>query len=233
MFEFAHLDEIIDRDPTERLKSVKVQRQPPDPYTVAEAEAIISSMRKVWGEFDANYVEFAFFAGARPSELIALRWSDVDLNKGTIRIDKARVMGHDKDTTKTAVVRDVELCPRAIAVLNRQRALTGLKGEHVFGHDTGESYHDLQAPWKRWVFAHKKLSIRYRPPYQVRHTSVTWNLMIGKNLLWIAQNHGHSPAVMLKVYAKWLSGSTDKDVAKISAAMGFATSLPLAELNKA
>ena len=57
--------------------------------------------------------------------------------------------------------------------------------------------------------------------------------MIGKNLLWIAQNHGHSPAVMLKVYAKWLSGSTDKDVAKISAAMGFATSLPLAELNKA
>ena len=74
MFEFAHLDEIIDRDPIERLKSVKVQRQPPDPYTVAEAEAVIRSMRKVRGEFDANYVEFGFFAGARPSELIALRW---------------------------------------------------------------------------------------------------------------------------------------------------------------
>ena len=58
----------------------------------------------------------------------------------------------------------------------------------------------------------------------MRHTSVTWNLMIGKNLLWVAQNHGHSATVMLKVYAKWLKGSTDKDVAKISVAMGFATS---------
>jgi integrase len=83
-------------------------------------------------------------------------------------------------------------------------------------------------PWKRWVFAHKKLGIRYREPYHMRHTSVTWNLMIGENLLWVAQNHGHSDAVMLKVYARWLAGSTDKDVAKISAAMGFATSLPLA-----
>jgi pimeloyl-ACP methyl ester carboxylesterase len=67
-----------------------------------------------------------------------LRWSDVDWKGGTIRVSKPRVMGHDKDTTKTAVVRDVELCPRAITVLKRQRALTGLRGEHVFGHDTGE-----------------------------------------------------------------------------------------------
>jgi hypothetical protein len=57
----------------------------------------------------------------------------------------------------------------------------------------------------------------------MRHTSVTWNLMIGKNLLCVAQNHGHSPAVMLKVYAKWLTGSTNKDVAKIEAAMGLAS----------
>ena len=64
------------------------------------------------------------------------------------------------------------------------------------GHDSGEPYHDLQIPWKRWVFAHKKLSIRYREPYQMRHTSVTWNLMVGMNLLLVAQNHGHSPAVM-------------------------------------
>jgi hypothetical protein len=48
-----------------------------------------------------------------------------------------------------------ELCPRAVAVLKRQFGLTGLKGEHVFGHDTGEPYHDLQIPWKRWVFAHR------------------------------------------------------------------------------
>jgi len=228
VFNFAVADKIIHESPAEQLKSLKVQKQPPDPYALTEAEAVIAGMRSFWGDHDANYVEFGFFVGARPSELIALQWSDVDFNKGIIRIDKARVMGHDKDTTKTAVVRDVELCPRAVTVLKRQRALTGLKGEHVFGHDTGESYHDLQLPWKRWVFVHKKLGIHYRELYQMRHTSVTWNLMIGKNLLWVAQNHRHSAAVMLKTYAKWLTGSTEKDVEKIRAAMGFATNLPLA-----
>ena len=126
-----------------------------------------------------------------------------------------------------------ESCPRAVPVLKRQLALTGLKGEHVFGHDSGEPYHDLQISWKRWVFAHKKLKIRYREPYQMRHTSVTWNLMIGKNLLWVAQNHGHSAAVMLKAYAKWLTGSTDKYVAKIRTAMGLASNWPVADSKNA
>ena len=73
-------------------------------------------------------------------------------------------------------------------------------------------------------FANKKLGSRYRESDQMRHASVTWNLMIGKNLLWLTQNHGHSAAVMLKAHAKWLKGSAEKDVAKISGAMGFATS---------
>ncbi|MGP1609411.1 MAG: hypothetical protein ACTS5G_01800, partial [Burkholderiales bacterium] len=80
---------------------------------------------------DANYVEFGFFTGVRPSELIALLWRDVTL-AGSVRIERARVMAHDKGKTKTAVVRDIELCLRALAVIKRQRALTGLlKHERV------------------------------------------------------------------------------------------------------
>lgn len=44
--------------------------------------------------------------------------------------------------------------------------------------------------------------------------------MIGKSLLWIAQNHSHSAAVMLKAYAKWLRDWTAKDAAEISGANG-------------
>jgi integrase len=200
---------------------------------VAEAEAIIEGVRKDWGEHDANYVEFGFFSGARPSELIALLWPDADRQSGYVRISKARVMGRDKKKTKTAVVRDVELNPRALAVLKRQRALTGLlEHERIFTRDSSEPWNDLQLQWQHWRFTHKRLGIRYREPYQMRHTSVTWNLMIGKNLLWVAQQHGHSPAVMLKTYAKWLAGSTEKDIEAIRAAMGFATRLPLGKRGK-
>ena len=228
VFSFAYADEIIERDPTERLKSLRVQRTPPDPYMVAEAEAIIATMLKTSGKYAANYVEFGFFSGCRPSELIALLWDSVDLPGGTVRIDKARVMGKDKDRTKTAVARDIELCPRALGVLRRQRELTGLRGKHVFTEDDGQPFHDLQLPWKRWRQAHKRFGTRYREPYQMRHTSVSWNLMIGKNLLWVAEQHGHSAAVMLKTYAKWLKGATEKDLDAIRGAMGFATHLPLA-----
>jgi len=227
VFDFAYADLGDKRNPAEKLKSLKVQRPVPDPYTVAEAESIIAGIREHWGEHDANYVEFGFFSGARPSELIALLWPDVTL-AGSVRIERARVMAQDKDKTKTAVLRDVELCPRALAVIKRQRALTGLlKHEVIFARDDGEPYNDIQLQWRRWRFTHKKLGIRYREPYQMRHTSVTWNLMIGKNLLWVAQQHGHSAAVMLKTYARWLAGSTEKDVEAIRLAMGFATSLPL------
>lgn len=222
VFDFYYADIENKSNPAEKLKSLRVQRQPPDPYSVAEAEQVIAGLREDWGDGDANYFEFGYFTGVRPSEEIALLWSDVDLRAGCVRISKARVMAHDKGTTKTAVIRDLELCPRALAVLTRQRVLTGLAGKQVFG-----PYHDLQIPWKRWAFTHKRLTIRYREPYQVRHTSVTWNLMIGKNLLWVALQHGHSAAVMLKTYAKWIAGSTDEDVQEIKNAMGFGTNLAL------
>lgn len=223
VFEYAFDSELVPGNPAARLKSLKVQLRKPDPFRVEEAVAIINGIRKDWGEHDANYVEFGFFAGTRPSELISILWPDVDLRSGTVKISKARVMARDKDTTKTAVERDVELCPRAAQVLKRQRRLTQLRGAHVFTREDGTPFHDLQVPWKRWKATLTRLGIRYREPYQMRHTSVTWNLMIGGNILQVAANHGHSAQVMLKTYAKWLKGAKETDIRKIRAAMGYAS----------
>lgn len=216
VFAFAVEDRIIQTSPAEKLKSLKIQTEPPDPYTLKEAEALIAGALEHYSEEDANYFEFSCFAGTRPSETIALMWPDIDFNNGHARIDKARVMARDKERTKTGTARDVELNPRALEILGRQKDFTFLKGEQVFG-----PYHDLQVQQRHWAWLHKKLGIRYRVPYQLRHTSVTWNLMIGKNLLWVAQNHGHSVSVMLKVYAKWLRGTTDAEVNAIRKAMGY------------
>lgn len=238
VFEFGYDDHPTLDNPAERLKSLRVQKPKPDPFTLKEAEAIIAGVRKDWGTDDADYVEFQFFAGARPSETIMANWPRYDHAKGVLRISEARVMGQDKNTTKTSTERDVELNPRARKILIRRlkiykaHALAApierpITHERIFTIEGGAEYHDLQRPWKRWAFTLKRLGIRYREPYQARHTSVTWNLMIGKNLLWVAENHGHSAAVMLKTYAKWLKGSTPHEVAAIEHAMGFATNMPL------
>jgi integrase len=230
VFAFAIADKIISTSPAESLKSLKVQKTPPDPYTIAEAEQVIEGLRDDWGDWDANYFEYAFFSGLRPSEIIALQWADIDRQKGVTSVNKARVMGRNKDRTKTAVARLVENNPRAMEVLRRQWELTGLKGEHVFCKEDGRPYHDLQVQWKRWQFTHRRLGIRYREPYQTRHSSVSWNLMAGKNFMWVAKQHGHSYAVMLGTYATWLDGTTDAEISAIQRAMEFGPSMALVKL---
>jgi hypothetical protein len=43
--------------------------------------------------------------------------------------------------------------------------------------------------------------------------------MLGKNLLWVAKQHGHSVEVMLRMYAAWLGGATESDIRAIKQAM--------------
>ena len=43
--------------------------------------------------------------------------------------------------------------------------------------------------------------------------------MLGKNLLWVAKQHGHSVEVMLRMYAAWLEGATEADIHAIKQAM--------------
>ena len=144
------------------VRHVRYQRQQtpfPDPFTRDEVETIIEYMTERYPDGVANYVEFKFFSGLRPSETTALRWDDVDLEHDRIHVHRAIVRGLEKNTTKTSTARHVLLNSRARAALMRQRALTQLAGDFVFldpryGKPWTEerafrrSYWDQ--PWKRW-----------------------------------------------------------------------------------
>ena len=45
--------------------------------------------------------------------------------------------------------------------------------------------------------------------------------MLGKNPLWVADQHGHRIATMLSVYAAWIQGARECDIAAIRRAMGY------------
>jgi hypothetical protein len=49
--------------------------------------------------------------------------------------------------------------------------------------------------------------------------------MIGKNPLWVAKQHGHSIATMLRTYAAWADGTAEVDVEAIKRSMN-ATEAP-------
>jgi hypothetical protein len=61
---------------------------------------------------------------------------------------------------------------------------------------------------------------RYREPYNARNSSVSWNPMIGINLLKVAKHHVYSVQTMLENYAAWLDGTTKSDLKAVEQAMG-------------
>jgi hypothetical protein len=70
------------------------------------------------------------------------------------------------------------------------------------------------------------MKVRYREPYNARHSSVSWNLMVGKNPLWVAKQHGHSVQTMFEVYAAWTEGAKEADVEAIRQAMQSSPRMP-------
>jgi integrase len=124
-FEFGFRDHPQYHNPASKLKCIRMRKRDRviDPFRIDEAERLIRAIRQDWGEAQANYDEFRFFTGLRPSEEIALLTCDHDPVNGTLRISKARVSGIDKNCTKTGVDRLVTLCPRAVDVLSRQLTL--------------------------------------------------------------------------------------------------------------
>jgi len=95
-----------------------------EPLTLEQARALLDAAKG--DPFEALYV-LALTTGARQGELFALRWRDVDLAAGTLRI--ARTV-QDVDTrgtlqggpTKTSASRRrIELSPLAIEALERHR----------------------------------------------------------------------------------------------------------------
>ena len=211
------------------MKSARIGRKDRpkiDPFSIQDAETLIAVLHHDWGEAQGNYDEFRFFTGLRPSERIALVVSDYDAVNGTLSISKARVAGIDRDRTKTCENRRVVLCPRARAVLERQLALRDrlmrrgrIRHEHLFVEPNGQPIRHLHGVHRRWHRTLKRLAIRCRTPYTARHSSVSWNLMIGGNVLFVAQQHGHRALTMLLVYEAWTEGSTEADIGAIRRAM--------------
>jgi integrase len=228
-FDYGYLDHPEKHNPASGLtclRMTKKDRPAVAPFTIQEAETLIARLHTDWGEAIGNYGEFRFFTGLRPSEQIALFVTDYDARRAVLSVTKARVLRRDKDRTKTQEDRDVELCPRALEVLRRQLALREeyiaagkIRHQHLFFLEDGRPISDPEITRWRWSESINALDIRRRGPYHARHSSVTWQLMLGKNLLWVAKQHGHSVEVMLRMYAAWLEGATDADIRAIKEAM--------------
>jgi integrase len=199
LFDAAHFDGIIGADPTTRLRFAKTQKPQPDPLSLPEVERVLAWMER--NPIYHNYFELAFFTGLRTSELIALKWGDIDWQRRTLTVQRAKVRRELKGT-KTAVVREVELHSRALDALQRQKALTFLAGDWIFLHPATEKpFNDDKPPRLVWTSALKGSGLRHRDAYATRHTYITLALMSGANVLWVSR---HGFLIKISLVRAWI-----------------------------
>ncbi len=95
----------------------------------------------------------------------------------------------------------------ALEALKAQKAFTYLANQEVFQNPrTGERWVG-DGPIRKtlWVYALKKAGVRYRRPYQTRHTYASMMLSAGEHPMWVAQQMGHSDWTMIaRVYGRWM-----------------------------
>ena len=184
-------------------KDIKLIKRKVDPFTAEERDSILDALEPNHHLFYA----IRFYCGLRPSELIALTWGDY--KNGEFLISKARVRGYDSNTTKTLVDRAVPVHPfveKLLATTPRQ-----LHDKHIVTTQHGKGFRSATRLSDAFVRAMKRQDIRYRNPYNCRHTCAVMMLEAGMKPGYCAKKLGHSPEMFWKVYADW----TDKDESEV------------------
>ncbi len=219
VFEFARKDKLISANPCDEVERVSYQKPKPDPFTLAEANLILASIQAHYHEQVLNFVQFMFFTGLRTSEGIALKWGHVDFQRKEALIEQANVYDEESDSTKTSVARKVKLNSLALEALKRQKAHTFLEGGYIFQDPkTGEpwTYQRITDSRGHWNTTLKRTGLRYRRPYNMRHTYATLGLMSGAKPAFLAKQLGHSLMMFFSVYADWINSTeNDREMDKI------------------
>lgn len=204
--------------------------KPPSPEQVGQLQASIAESDPELSSF----VRLSAMTGARRSEVIALRWPDLDLEKAVVTISRGVVMGPDglvEKGTKTHQARRVALDPVTVEMLaahlesahERAEACgTGvIENGFLFSSDV-----EGRTPWypdsvsRRFRVACKRAGLKGVRLHDLRHYVATRLLSEGVDVRTVAGRLGHrNAATTLNVYSHFVP-EADRQAAEVIARLG-------------
>ena len=178
-----------------------------DQFTNQEIEKIYQHCKPE----ELNIIKFVFNTGVRSSEWAGLKWVDIDFVQNQVHVVEAYMLGKTKGTKTKAGRRFIPLNDEAITALKKQKEQTFLHSEYVFLNRAGKPWVHDSFRKHRWTSVLKKAGVRYRIPYQMRHTFATKHISEGINLWKLAQWMGHSsPAMLFSHYGNFIESYEKK-----------------------
>lgn len=131
-----------------------------------------------------NAIRLLLFTGCRLSEILNLRWPEVDLERGLLHLPDSKT-GKKTVVLNTAANVILEAMPR--------------RGHYVIpGEVPGQPRHDLKRPWDHIRRASELTDVRL---HDLRHTHASFGVMSGLGLPVIGRLLGHASPLTTARYA--------------------------------
>lgn len=167
-------------------------------------------------------VLLAATTGMRRGEVLALRWSDVDMDSGTLTVARSLEQtkaGQREKETKTGKVRKVTMPALLIEGLRAHREETGRVAGFVLCYDDGSPLSATGLTQRFTRFA-RTLDLPPVSFHSLRHSAASLLLSLGVPLPDVSEVLGHSdPYVTATIYARVLASSRREAADKMNAAL--------------
>jgi len=200
VLKMAFLEEIIDQNPMDRVKNVKVTKPDIYPLSMEEVRLVLDNVSLRF----KNFFIVAFFTGMRFGEMAALKWKNVDFKLGVIKVRETLVMGETGPPKTKKSVRDIRMLPPVVEALrNQMKVIMGKPDDYVFLNQYRKPVEPMPTNFHVWKPALKKAGLEPRSLYQTRHTFATLMLDAGEHPGWVQKMMGHE--TMQMIYEKYYS----------------------------
>jgi integrase len=224
-------DGLIPRNATEAVKAPQVRREEMRPLSAEQVKVLLEVARG--DRLEALYV-LAIHTGLRQGELLRLKWEDVDLESGTLRVRRTLVTAKGGSVLMAPKTkrsrRSVRLTQGAVEALrgHLKRQLQEIDRAGSLWRENGLMFaSESGEPLDRWYLTscrYKALLKRTELPmirfHDLRHTGATLLLSKNVNPKIVSEMLGHaSIAITLDTYSHVLPNMRDQAAAAMEDAL--------------
>ena len=188
LFAYANEKEFCEV-PNFKIKMPKVDNQKTEYMTQTQERKYIELLESDPNQKTANILKFIFHTGIRKSATLALKWADVDLDKGFIILQ-----GDTAKSDKT------EILPLSDKALNILKGIERSKSPYIFPNEHGEQRKDI----RKFADKIKKqagLDSDFRAVHGLRHNFASSLVNNGADLYSVQKLLTHSSPEMTQRYA--------------------------------
>lgn len=218
IMEKAYKNDIIENNPFKKTEQPKQKKSNIEntleddkkisPFTEDELSIMFS-----FDGYLGYYIYFAVYTGMRPSEILALNWSDIDFENKRIAVFKSVLDGEINKTKTISSTRYVDLLPNVETKLLEWKKICNSK-TILFPNKYGKRFYSHSGVSITFKKRLKKYNIQYRYLYQLRHTFASRyisKLSEGVNILWVSKMLGHKDvSITLNTYTKFIKEDQEK-----------------------